>query len=553
MGGLFKRAWYKPIPEVKILEGHHLPARGPKITASNAYWGSSLWGGAGSDGSKWPGGLSKSGRAPILNHNILRLNARSAYHTSLQARAVVERHTDTVVDTGLRLSATPDAETLGITDQQAEEWARRVEQAFDHWARNKKATISEQQNFYQAQRLAGISQQRDGEYFVRLIYSARKDLLNPLQLQFIDPAQIKGFGFTSTYTPNHLFKDGITRDANGREISYSVGLLQPDYTWEYKEIQAVGARTGRKMMLHGYVQEYAGQGRGYSRLSHAIQEFENITDYSASELKKAIAQSSLSMWVEPSNENVSSNPFEAISHAAPVGPAAVTSQAVALAEDNNVTVDDLIDYIPIPEATLSQPGSVGVFNLNEGEKLHPFPNSAPAESFEGFINTLAGHLSASMSIPIEVVLMKFAQNYSASRASLILFWRVAQIWRDEMATDFLNPVYEMWLAGEIGAGRIEAPGWNDPRLREAWIKNNWIGSPMPNIDPMRTAKSDQLYVEMGAQDLDRVAHNLNGSSGKSNRAKLSRQIGELTSPPWSKGSDGGSAGGEDTGDKEGDQ
>lgn len=58
---------------------------------------------------------------------------------------------------------------------------------------------------------------------------------------------------------------------------------------------------------------------------------------------------------------------------------------------------------------------------------------------------------------------------------------------------------------------------------------------MPNIDPDKTASADMKYVEMGAQTLDRVARNTNGSSGKANRAKLAREIAELTAVPWSKG------------------
>lgn len=542
----------------RLVEGDRLlPLTVRPPAAPTAFYGNSIqrrfWG-AGSDGSKWPAGLSSSGTAPILNHFLLRLNARSAYHTSLQARAVVERHTDSVIDVGMKLNATPNADILGITDEAAEQWAADVDSRFDSWARNRKALIAENMNFYQAQRLAGISQQRDGEYFVRFMYSARKDLLNPLQLGFIDPSQINGFGFTSTGGPgftspygggytntfgvNQIIHDGIDRDNNGKEIAYNIYIKKPNFTFESVKIPAVGARSQRRMMIHGYQPEYAGQGRGFPRLSHALQELENITDYASSELKKAIAQSTINMWVKPSKDNVASNPFEGIAHPAPVGPSGLSPQGQALAEASGIDPAEAVKYIPIPEATVAIPGSVGVFNLTEGEEIKPFANTAPVDGFEVFMNAVMSHLAASLSIPLEVVLMKFNQNYSASRAALMIFWRVVNIWRDEMASDFLNPVYENWLAGEIAAGRISAPGWSDPRMREAWLKNTWIGAPMPNIDPMRTAKADQLYVDMAAQDLDRVAQNLNGSSGKANRAKLRRQSAELSTFPWTKAGGG---------------
>jgi len=489
--------------------------------------------GRGDSGSKWLGGLSRSGTAPIMNHSILRLNARSAYHASLEARAIIERHTDTVIDTGLRMSPAPDYDILGISPEEAERWTAQVEAAFDRWAQSRTSTKTESMSFYQAQRLAGICQQRDGEYFVRFYYSPRRDLLNPLQIGFIDPNQIRGDGYTDTVGIANPYGDGIQRDEDGREIGYQIWVIQANGTYCQTTIPAVGARSGRTMMIHGYQPEYPGQGRGYSRLSHALQDLENITDFKASELKKAIAQSCIWGFVKPSAENPSSNPFEALAHAGPVGPATMSTQAQELVEGTGISsTEDVVDYVALPEATVKTPGSVGVFNLSEGEELKPFSNSSPSTGFDAFVTSLASHLSASMSIPLEVVLMQFNQNYSASRASLILFWRIAQIWREEMVSDFLNVVYENWLAGEIGAGRIQAPGWSDVRLRSAWLKCQWIGAPMPNIDPSKSAAADQLYAQMGAQSLDRIALNYNGSSGKANRAKLAREYSELPIPPW---------------------
>ena len=142
------------------------------------------------------------------------------------------------------------------------------------------------------------------------------------------------------------------------------------------------------------------------------------------------------------------------------------------------------------------------------------------------------YVSSSTGMPLEVLLMKFGQNYSASRGALLLFWRVVGIWRDEMASDYLNPTFESWLSEEIAAGRVSAPGFSDPVLRKAWLNCSWAGAPMPNIDPKRTADADRTYTEMGATTLDRVSRDLNGSSGKANRAKLAREFKELPRAPW---------------------
>ena len=393
-------------------------------------------------------------------------------------------------------------------------------------------------NWYQTHRLYQIYQHRDNDIFSRFYYTRDADLLSPLQFSFIDADQVRGDSVTSTLgVPNGGDRhDGIKRDERGREISYDVwirdgktGTLKP------VTIPAVGKKSKRRFMLHGFVPEYCNQGRGFSRLSHALQEFQNITDFTSAQIQKAINQSQIAAYVKPNKTDPASNPFEGIMTNAGAGPAAQQFGSAAGAE---VTTDSEctkpVECYRVPEATMATPGGMVITTLNKGEDLGTLNVTAPAESFDKFVDAFTGYLSASSGMPLEVLLMKFSANYSASRGALMLFWRVVQIWRAEMASDYLNPTYESWLSEEIAAGRVSAPGWSDPRLKQAWLTNSWIGSPMPNIDPKRTADADRTYIELGAQTLDRTARNLNGSSGASNRAKLIREYAGLPLAPWVK-------------------
>jgi capsid protein len=134
--------------------------------------------------------------------------------------------------------------------------------------------------------------------------------------------------------------------------------------------------------------------------------------------------------------------------------------------------------------------------------------------------------------------MRFNQNYSASRGTLILFWRVVNIWREEWAADDGNPIFEMWLAGEIAAGRITAPGWSDPILRAAWLHGTWRGAPIPDIDPSKTAKARRENLSMSLTTGTREASDLNGSDFDANKQRLSEEYGEEPPPPWQKPSSG---------------
>lgn len=499
------------------LTGMSLPTSGKSFATSGR-----------SGGSKWPYGTSTYSPSHIINHYAIRQQARDAYHDTPQAKAVVDRYADNIVDTGLILESQPDYRILGITPEAAEQWAANIERRFHLWANSKGCHRSQNMNLYQMQRLYAIMQQRDNDQFVRLFYNGdRKILQSPLQLEIYDPNQIRGDAFTSTYA-NVGEDDGIERNLDGSEKGYKVWYMEGSTT-KYQTVPHKDAQ-GNYHMLHGFYAEYPGQTRGYSRLAHSLQEFEKITDFTSATITRAINSAMFTMAIENSQKDPS-DPFEGLNRTpGGAGPAAKFFDASTTEPESEYTGTP--NYSPIPEATFSGPG-IGLFNLQKGDTIKELGQGRnDKETFGSFVDAFTSYLCASQGMPIEVLLMKFSNNYSASRGTLILFWRICQIWINEMAADFLNPVLESWLNVEIALGRISAPGWADPVLRAAWLSCHWNGAPMPNIDPAKTAKADREYAEMGATTLDRIARNLNGSSAASNSQKLAREYENLPEPAW---------------------
>lgn len=480
-----------------------------KLPQQKNYYGGSY----GGNGSKWPGGLSSTYGTISLDHWKLRQQSRKAFHQTPQARALIQRMVDSVVDSGLKLDSTPNAKILGITQEKAEEWAQDVEERYDLWASSKDAHRSEINTFYQFQRLYALGYYRDGEAFTRVFYNRDRSLISPVQVEAIDPNQIKGDITTSTLG-NVYQNDGIERDAKGRESSYSIRIPDPENPGQFKfiKIPAKGVKSKKPLMLHGFSQEYAGQSRGISKISHAIQDFENITDFETAQVKKAINQSNFVGYVLPSKVNPASDPTMGMGFG--VKKSIAGSNLPASPSNNSL----LGDFCQPDEVALNTPGSTLITMLNEGEDLKAFPNTAPSPQYAEFVDALVSYLSASMSLPIEVLKMEFKQNYSASRGALMLFWRVVKIHVEEMGSDLLNPTYVAWLSEEIAAGRIKAPGWQDKFLRMAWSKARWLGPPMPNIDPQKTAKADEKYLRLGGTTPIKIARDYNGSDARKNIA-----------------------------------
>ena len=483
-----------------------------------------------SGGQKTFNGFSGSGRNVVINHAVTRRNARATMQDSAGARSIVERFSNLGAGSGIRLEASPVASLLGISEEAARIWSNDVEQKFHLYCSDKKQSRDEEMSLYQYQRLYMLEQQRDNDMFTRLHYTDDPGLQSGLQFQGIDPTQIRGDAYTFSGFPNGTIKDGIIRDERGRAVAYNIFVKKKDGTFKEVTIPSHTSDRGRVNMLHGYMPEYVGQARGFSRLAHAVEDFQKLTDFDVAHIQKAINEASI--WIATQNkQQTPSNLFEGMA-GRKAGPGGISLDELPVIPTSS-DLNRIKDFCDVSQAPLLEPG-LGIFNAEQGDEIKLFDGKTPNSQYEAFVTAFTSFLSASMGMPIEILLMKFNQNYSASRATLLLFWQELEMWREEMATDLLHPIYEMWLSEEIFGGRIQAPGWSDPRLRAAWLNNSWIGSPVPDIDPQRTAKARGMNISLGASSGDREARGLNGTSFDANRRKITEEFGAPPPPPWIK-------------------
>jgi lambda family phage portal protein len=437
-------------------------------------------------------------------------------HDSPQGRAIVERKADAVAWIGLRLEPLPDAGVLGISQQEAAEWSKDVASRFDLWASDKKQHRSEGMTFYQSDWQHAFWKERDNDIFTRLYYNTKdKDLQNPLQFEFIDPDQIHGDTCTTSVGRQHNEHDGIERDSRGREKSYKVWVKDENGHYKPVIVQRKGSRSKRIFMLHSFRPEYAGQGRGFTRLAPIIQDLENATDFSASHIKQAINQANIVGWIVPSKDEDAIPVFDEEELSNPDGSSTdATDQSDG--DDPEFGVDGDFDCHQMAEKTFNTPGSAWLQSLTKGADIKLANPATPSAQYHNFMESFLMDLSAATGTPLEVVRMKFGNNFSASRATLLLFQRIVEIEREDMVADRNGPVYEMWLEGEIAAGRVSAPGWSDPRLRKAWLKAAWQGTPVPDIDPKKLADAYEKHITMGTDSAERISQTHSGKSASDN-------------------------------------
>ncbi len=511
-------------------------AREARIMAATGAGGSMYWGGLSrAQGAKFPGGLSRSTGNRIWIHWGLRQNARDIVEDSVHAYAMMKRDADTVIDSGLKISPTPIASVLGITDEEADKWAQDVHDLVKLWCTSKDHNRSGQFNFNEITHMVQGSMIRDNDFFLRLYYSGDNKLLNPVQHELLDPNQIRGDAVTSAVLPLPMFNDGIVRDSKGRETSYKIWTLPLDAQSYYEEVEIprVGEKSRRVFMIHGYHAEYPGQGRGYSQLGITMQEWQEVENYLLAEVKKAIAQSQHPLAVE-NTQAQPSNFLEQIGRT-PAGPQNMMGASTPIPGGVSVAgsfVNEPVAVTQLEEAAFDTPGSSYILNLEKGDQIKMLNATAPNPQFEAFVDAILTGLLAAHGMPLEWFKQKFEASYSAARGMLAAYWRVVEMKRTWIDANLIAIVYEMLLSCWIASGRISCPGWNDPILKAAWLSHKVIGTPPVQIDPVKEATGEKAWLELSATTGERVAHEHNGSDYRANVARNTKDFPLNPIPAW---------------------
>jgi lambda family phage portal protein len=464
------------------------------------------------DGSKFRGSLL----FPSLwgqDTEALRDRSRMAYWESPQARAIIGRLADNVIGTGLSLEASPLWDLIGDgkTDEQRRLFAREIELRFDLWAGSREADASGRMSLYELQIFEFVNRLRDGETFVILRYSGDADRMNPVSMQFIAPEQVitpwDVAVQESAKAAGRRIVDGVEIDAYNRPLAIHVA---DPLTQKTTRIPMVGP-SGRQYVIHAIVTDQIGAVRGTPILAPIIHELQKITDYTVAEIEAAVINAVMAVWVKPS-------------------PEAAASQALAgiRTRGSANTLQDSGMRDEIKQATFDKPGLI-VQTLKAGEELQSFDTRRPNVNFGEFVRHITRHLSASVGIPIEVLEESFNANYSASRASLILFWQTVEKWRDNSGAQIWDPVYRAWFGEEVKSGRIAAQsyGAGSPVITAAWLHHSWLGMSRPSIDPLKEANAERVRIEDGATTRERAALQYNGSDFGDNVKKLAGENAAL--------------------------
>lgn len=519
----------------------------------------------GGGGEKFSGGMNYQ---TSWGSGIYALRQRSirAYWESMQARGIINRLVDTVINTGLKLESTPEASLLGLSQEERKEISNKIEARYNLWGNSKNCDFSKENTIGQIERILYRNQTVKGDYFAALPFSDDPTLINPLQIKIIKPELVStpfdAKARNEIELRGNYIVDGVEFDQHDEEVAIHVrtripgkfgttldahygiyghnvqgqgygdiyghgyNTLPGNYKWV--RFPKYGPVSGRQVLIHGKVQEFGNEPRGIPALAHVAHELEKITDYSLLELMAAVANATIAMTVVPSEDAPGTNPFPANSF---VPPSLIQTSEGLTTADSTAKLDPGITNIG--KSVLANTGGLLISSLDAGQKLESHDTKRPNVNFNEFVDSITKYLSSSLSMPIEVLNMVFGNNFSASRATLKLYWQSVFVKRDDIISDFKTPVFNSWLMGEVGTGNLILKGFEDPQLRPAWESAKWFGIPAPSIDPMKEERAAAIRIKEGLTTRETEAQTRHGSSFDSNVSRLeseNKRLAEANAP-----------------------
>ena len=420
------------------------------------------------------------------NLQTLRNRAADLVMNSPVGAAAVSTMATGVIGAGLKLFPRIKAEVLGVSTESARAWARRTKAEFELWAGNAFACdYLRRNNFAELQYIAFASYLIEGDSFC--LFKRRvptSDNPYSLRLQLIEAQRVSNPQMGGTTLSNVEMRRGNNRIVNGIEVDrdgVQVAIwisnriwneptaLTPELKWQ--RVRWYGRDSHYPNVLHICHDTRPDMFRGVPLLAPVIETLKQVSRYGDAELASAIVKSFFSVFFTQPLNGANYN-LEDI-----------------LPEDKGKPCVDVSEY---------RLGTATVAGLPMGVDVKAIDSNNAQSTFEPFTNSFLKQVGAATGLPFEVLMKSFQSSYSASRAALLQAadeFRQRKAW---FAHDFLQPIYQTWLAEAIAIGRIDAPGYfDDPIKRAAWQNANWYNENTHSLDPLKEAQAMKLKLENG--------------------------------------------------------
>lgn len=423
----------------------------------------------------------------------LRDRSRDLLRNSPLASGAVSGVVTSVVGTGLALHSKVDAKVLRLNADQAEELQNAIEAEFGLWSESTACDAQRTLDFCGLQSLVFRSALESGDVFPLLPMRSQLLPFMPYALcvNVIESDRVANPGLGADTNKR---AGGVELDELGAPIAYHFrkilpGSIHARYSTECDRVEAFGAKTGRRQVLHVYDKLRPGQTRGAPYLAPVIETLKQLDRYSEAELMAAVISSMFTVFVKSERGGLD-----------PLSTSGIAGETGQIGSDKDVKL-----------------ASGAILDLGAGESIEIANPMRPNPAFEGFVMALCREIGVALELPYEVLIKHFTASYSAARGALLEAWKLYRRKRVWLATTFCQPTFEAFLDEAVARGRIAAPGYfSDPLWRRAYLKSEWVGDGPISLDPGKDVEAARGRMELGISTLEKETMLHDGGDWQSN-------------------------------------
>lgn len=469
-------------PRVRVKAGRALVAPSAPIAPSPGVSAAYMRGGELPLFFRWQPALRDSNDDVRAAWRLAASRAVDAIQNSGWLAGAVDQSTASVVGSGLRLNAKPDAESLGMSDGEANRWAERVEARFAMWASSPRSCDAGARfTFGQLQGQAYRHYLATGEVLGSLPWITRPGGGWGTKLRLLPAWRL------STETrPPHLV-NGVELDDDGAPRAYRIKVRDANGSERDETFAAVDAY-GRPLILHIFEGE-PGQVRGISPLAPVLKVVRQFDQLADATLSAALIQAIFAaMFQSPApNEEVIA------------GLQSEDEQQDASALESMVTGKKA--WYRNTDLDVGVTGKI--IHGYPGDELKFFRSEHPNSTYADFAKFLLREISRVLAITYEDFSGDYAgATFSSARMGTASVWPRVVRRRAGVCVPLCQAIYEAWLEEEIERGSTEFPGGLAGFLdnRAAAARALWRGPTKPQADELKAANAAKVWRDNGMSD-----------------------------------------------------
>jgi lambda family phage portal protein len=411
--------------------------------------------------------------------------AWNLYLTTDITKIIIDRLTQFTIGDGLKLQYEPDKLLLKkkYNIEVDHELVKLVESMWSVYSNSKHVSNNSQNDIHGIATQVMINTLLCGDCLI-----IRRIKNGIVKLQVIDGRNVTGG--TIENNSNNTIIDGVEINKNGEHVAYHI-LTENNTNNKVTNnirIRAKDSKGNSQAWLVYANNSRISQVRGVSAICSIIQKLDQLSSYAENEVIASEVNSKLATVIEHTEQSDGINPLVGRSLLRGININKGNNAGNVNNGSSNNTNNNEIDNTTRENILKLTNGLL--INLPTGKSMKSFDTKRPNINFQMFLDTNAKYIFASQSIPYEVALMLFSNNFSASRGALKMFELTLKVMRKNIVIDGVyKPTFKTFFLLENLKNNISVNNFDKLRQNEidvnALNRCRFISPPIPHVDPLK--------------------------------------------------------------------